>query len=149
MSMTLPSAPFDPRSRRMQRVHVVAVGTSGMALTDGIQTSASVQVEQVEPRELLERLRTLVDEQAEQMDSLIVVVHQSEDMHALATGEESWRRSGPLITTIFIHEAGSPAPMDEHWTLDGNLMLLRATSDQLVITADASYPAEVVRALTH
>lgn len=133
----------------MQRVHVVAVGASGMALTDGIQTGASVQVERVEPHALLERLRTLVDAQAERMDSLIVVVHQSQDMRALAAGEERWRRSGPLITTIFVHEAGNAGPMDEHWTLDGNLMLLRATSDQLVITADASYPAEVVRALTH
>ncbi len=141
------SPAYDPRAQRRQRLHVVAVGASGAALTADIAPSDAVQVERVEPPALLECLRALVETEARQTDSVLVLVHQHEDMRELEAGAERWQRSGPLITTIFVQ--GTDGGGDGHWTLDGNLMLLRAMSDQLVITADAGYPAEVVRALTH
>lgn len=129
----------------MQRLHVLAVGDAAASLLDGVAPSPAVRAETVTPAQLLPRLQAFAGTDGSEIDSVLVLVDQRDDLHALAAGDERWHRAGPLITTIFVQDG---AAHDAAWTLDGNLMRLRATSDQLVITADRAYPAEVIHALT-
>ena len=143
--MSAHGAAPDPRARRMQRLHVLAVGDAAAALLDDVAASPAVRTETVTPAQLLPRLQALAGTDGSEVDSVLVLVDQRDDLRALAAGDERWHRAGPLITTIFVQDG---AVHDAAWTLDGNLMRLRTTSDQLVITTDRAYPAEVIRALT-
>lgn len=129
---------IDHPNSRPRSVNIIGVGDGGKRVVLEIDKSRMREVEVRIPDETDQAATAAMLDALPESDMVFVVACDGDDLGLAPRIKQALRSTGVMVTGVLIQETG------REQLAKSNLALLRASSDILVIAADASYVADML-----